>query len=170
MNDDQHGKGYEGPQRTAPYPMSRLAPPYDLVRVAEEIQAADALISAVAGAELDAIAEQIRRLQAQAASVLEAAHREVREEVGIADLELEHDGLFDLDVHSIPARREALAHEHFDLRFLFRARSRTFAASAEVLGAKWCRLADIGGSGTDESVLRAVRKLQARLGTTTKTG
>lgn len=76
MDDDQQGKGYQGPQRTAPYPMSRLAPPYDLVRVAEEIQAADALITAVAGAELDAIAQQIRRLQEQAASVLERARRD----------------------------------------------------------------------------------------------
>lgn len=79
MDDEQHGqhgKGYEGPQRTAPYPMSRLAPAYDLVRVAEEIEAADALIAAVAGAELDAIAEQIRRLQEQAASVLERARRD----------------------------------------------------------------------------------------------
>lgn len=76
MNDDSDGKGYEGPQRSAPYPMSRLAPPFDLVRVAEEIQAADSLITAVASAELDAIAQQIRRLQEQAASVLERAQRD----------------------------------------------------------------------------------------------
>jgi hypothetical protein len=76
VNDDSDGKGYEGPQRSAPYPMSRLAPPFDLVRVAEEIQAADSLITAVASAELDAIAQQIRRLQEQAASVLERAQRD----------------------------------------------------------------------------------------------
>jgi len=77
VNDDSNGngtgEGYKGPQRTAPYPMSRLAPPYDLVRVAEQIQAADTLIAAVASAELDAIAQQIRRLQEQAAEVLERA-------------------------------------------------------------------------------------------------
>jgi 8-oxo-dGTP pyrophosphatase MutT (NUDIX family) len=97
------------------------------------------------------------------ASVLDAARREVLEEVGIAELELDHDGLFDVDVHLIPARREALGHEHFDVRFLFRARSRRFAASSEVLSAKWVPLAEIEGSGTDESVLRAVRKLRRKL-------
>ena len=96
------------------------------------------------------------------ASVLDAARREVLEEVGIADLDMDHDGLFDLDVHLIPARKEALAHEHFDVRYLFRARTRSFAASDEVRGAKWTALADIESSGTDDSVLRAVRKLRRR--------
>jgi len=93
--------------------------------------------------------------------VLEAARREVLEEVGIAALELEREGLFDVDVHAIPARKEALAHEHFDVRFLFRAPSRDFAASSEVLSARWVPLDAIERSGTDESVLRAVRKLRA---------
>lgn len=96
------------------------------------------------------------------ATVLDAARREVLEEVGIAELDMACDGLFDLDVHLIPARKEALAHEHFDVRYLFRARTRSFTASDEVRGAKWAALADIEGSGTDASVLRAVRKLQQR--------
>jgi 8-oxo-dGTP pyrophosphatase MutT (NUDIX family) len=91
-----------------------------------------------------------------------AARREVLEEVGIAELDLEHHGLFDVDVHLIPARKDALAHEHFDARYLFRARTRAFAASDEVKGAKWSSLDAIESSGTDESVLRAVRKLQRR--------
>jgi 8-oxo-dGTP pyrophosphatase MutT (NUDIX family) len=95
-------------------------------------------------------------------TVLDAARREVLEEVGIARLDLDHDGLFDVDVHAIPARKEALAHEHFDVRYLFRARERSFAASSEVRGAKWTALADIESSGTDDSVLRAVRKLRQR--------
>lgn len=94
-------------------------------------------------------------------TALEAARREVLEEVGIADLELDHDGLFDVDVHEIPARKDALAHEHFDVRFLFRAKSRSFVASAEVLSAKWAPLELVERSGTDESVLRALRKLRA---------
>lgn len=98
------------------------------------------------------------------ASVLDAARREVLEEVGIADLALEEAGLFDVDVHAIPARKDALGHEHFDVRFLFRAPSRAFAASAEVLSAKWAPLDEIERSGTDESVLRAVRKLRERAG------
>jgi 8-oxo-dGTP pyrophosphatase MutT (NUDIX family) len=95
-------------------------------------------------------------------TVLDAACREVLEEVGIADLDVAHEGLFDVDVHMIPARKDALAHEHFDVRYLFRARTRAFLASDEVKGAKWSALAAIESSGTDESVLRAVRKLQRR--------
>jgi 8-oxo-dGTP pyrophosphatase MutT (NUDIX family) len=95
-------------------------------------------------------------------SVLDAARREVLEEVGIAELELEQDGPFDVDVHAIPARKEALGHEHFDVRFLFRARSRAFAVSTEVIAAKWVALGEIERSGTDDSVLRAVRKLRER--------
>jgi 8-oxo-dGTP pyrophosphatase MutT (NUDIX family) len=96
------------------------------------------------------------------ASALDAARREVLEEVGIAELALEQHGLFDVDVHAIPARKDALAHEHFDVRFLFRAPSRAFAAGAEVLSARWAKLDEIERSGTDESVLRAVRKLRER--------
>jgi 8-oxo-dGTP pyrophosphatase MutT (NUDIX family) len=92
--------------------------------------------------------------------VLDAARREVLEEVGVDDLELAHDGLFDVDVHLIPARTDAASHEHFDLRFLFRAKTRAFTGSSEVKGVKWSALSDIERSGADESVLRAVRKLQ----------
>jgi 8-oxo-dGTP pyrophosphatase MutT (NUDIX family) len=95
-------------------------------------------------------------------TVLDAARREVLEETGIAELEIDHDGLFDVDVHIIPARKEALAHEHFDVRYLFRARTRAFTASDEVKGAKWSPLAALESAGTDESVLRAVRKLRQR--------
>jgi hypothetical protein len=64
------------PARTSPYPVSRLAPPFDLVDVAREIAAADALVGAVAGEKLGLIADQIRALQAQARAVLEAARRD----------------------------------------------------------------------------------------------
>lgn len=102
-------------------------------------------------------------IESEDQSVLHAAKREVFEEVGIAalDLELERDGVFDVDVHSIPARMTIPGHEHFDLRFLFRARTDAFAASDEVLSARWALLAEIEHSGTDESVLRAVRKLRS---------
>lgn len=72
------GKSHEGPQRTAPYPLSRLSAPHELVSMAEEIAAADAMLSAVVGAELETIARQIRALQQQAAETLERAQRDAR--------------------------------------------------------------------------------------------
>jgi hypothetical protein len=44
--------------------------------MAEEIQAADGMLAAVAGAELEAIAEQIRALRDRAHEVLERARRD----------------------------------------------------------------------------------------------
>lgn len=97
------------------------------------------------------------------ADVLASARREVLEEVGLdaAQLQLAQPGIFDVDVHVIPARRDAPAHEHFDVRFLFRARTRDFAASDEVRGAAWTPLDALATTDTDESVRRAARKLLA---------
>jgi hypothetical protein len=67
---------YEGPARAAPYPMSRMAPSYDLVNVAEQIQKADATLATMTGGKLGLIADQIRRLQEQARTMLEKARRD----------------------------------------------------------------------------------------------
>jgi len=68
--------GYQGSQRTATYPMSRLSAPHDLVETAREIAAAGQVLGAAVGSELEAIAEQIRALQAQAHAALERARRD----------------------------------------------------------------------------------------------
>lgn len=61
--------------RSAPYPMSRLAPRFDLVDIAGEIQRADATVSVVVSAKLDLIRKQILALQEEARAVLDdAAH------------------------------------------------------------------------------------------------
>jgi hypothetical protein len=56
--------------------MSRLAPRFDLVDVARQIQEADTLIGAVAERQLELIAKQIRGLQEEARSVIERARRD----------------------------------------------------------------------------------------------
>lgn len=90
-----------------------------------------------------------------------AARREVLEEVGLDDLELVHDGILDLDVHAIPARPKEPGHAHFDVRFLFRAPSRSLVTSDEVDDARWVPLDEIGDVHGDESVLRAARKIRS---------
>ena len=65
-----------GPQAASPYPLSRLSAKHDLIDVAREIQRADSALAAVAGAQLETIARQIRELQREAARVLEAARRD----------------------------------------------------------------------------------------------
>lgn len=49
-----------------------------------------------------------------------AALREGREESGLRDLTLAARGIFDLDIHAIPAARGEPGHDHFDVRYLAR--------------------------------------------------
>lgn len=94
------------------------------------------------------------------ATLAAAARREVAEEVG-ADLEPPaQDQLFDIDIHTIPPYRDKPAHEHFDVRYCFQARSRLFSASDEVVRAQWVPLSQLAEVTTDRSVLRAAQKLR----------
>ena len=52
-----------------------------------------------------------------------AALREGAEESGLQDLLLEGGGIFDLDIHSIPAGRGEPDHRHFDVRYAARTRA-----------------------------------------------
>lgn len=52
-----------------------------------------------------------------------AALREGHEESGLRDLALLGDGIFDLDVHGIPAAKGEPDHDHFDVRYLARTSS-----------------------------------------------
>ena len=94
------------------------------------------------------------------ATLAAAARREVAEEVG-ADLEpVLQDPLFDIDIHTIPPYRDKPAHEHFDVRYCFQARSRRFSASDEVVRAQWVPLSELAEVTSDRSVLRAALKLR----------
>lgn len=64
---------YTGPSALAPYAMSRLAPHYELVNLAHEIEKADAQVATMTGGKLLLIAEQIRALQDKAKELLEKA-------------------------------------------------------------------------------------------------
>ncbi|HCP46259.1 MAG TPA: NUDIX hydrolase [Deltaproteobacteria bacterium] len=92
-----------------------------------------------------------------------AARREVREETGLVTLQrLSGPGtLLDLDIHPIPAhpKRDEPAHEHFDMRILFRAGSEELRPGDDAADARWVPLGDVEKSGTDESVQRALSKL-----------
>lgn len=93
-----------------------------------------------------------------------AAQREVAEEVGVALESPVATSIFDVDIHAIPARTAEPQHEHFDVRFCFRASSLAFTTSEEVVDTRWVELQHIDQVTADESVLRAVRKLRAYRG------
>jgi len=101
--------------------------------------------------------------EAQDHDVFSAGLREVEEEIGTTELSLVHPSLFDLDIHSIPARGNAPEHEHFDLRTLWRATSWKLRAGSDALACRWVALDEVTHQDSDESVMRAVKKLQSRL-------
>lgn len=93
-------------------------------------------------------------------TILDAARREVLEEVGLEDFEEALSPLFDVDIHDIPARKAEPAHQHFDLRFLFVSKTRAARETDEIGGMRWVPLQDLSTVTTDESVLRAARKIR----------
>jgi len=62
---------HKGPERSAPYPVSRMAPAIELVDLAKEIDQADNMLSNIAHGKLAVIADQIKALQSQARTILE---------------------------------------------------------------------------------------------------
>lgn len=88
-----------------------------------------------------------------------AAIREVEEETGLRQLKAIGAGLFDVDIHTIPARKADPEHAHFDARILLQARSFDFQAGSDALAAKWVPLNEINAIESDASVMRAVGKL-----------
>jgi 8-oxo-dGTP pyrophosphatase MutT (NUDIX family) len=99
-------------------------------------------------------------------SVETAARREVFEETGIRNLKklATWSGLFDIDIHTIPANpaRGEPEHEHFDLRMAFMASRNQLETSSEVLEARWVPFNEVAGLGSDDSVIRCVQSLHRR--------
>jgi 8-oxo-dGTP pyrophosphatase MutT (NUDIX family) len=98
-------------------------------------------------------------IELEDSSCQSAAAREVREETGVSELELLQPGIFDVDVHSIPATPKEGAHAHFDVRYVFRATSDQLTASEEVKAARWVELAAVASLNSEESIARGVRAL-----------
>ena len=94
---------------------------------------------------------------------LDVALREGLEESGLPTLEPLDAGLpFDLDIHVIPARRDEQEHEHFDVRYAFRAPHREVVVSDESHDLAWVPIPDLPSYTADASVLRMARKWLTR--------
>ena len=88
-----------------------------------------------------------------------AALREAREECGLASLRFAAPGIYDVDVHPIPARPGEPAHDHYDVRFAFEADpAEPLVVNAESQEVAWIALDALDAYGVDESVLRLARK------------
>ena len=104
-------------------------------------------------------------VEAGDANVTAAARRELAEEVGLEQLALEHPGIFDLDVHAIPALGGEPMHEHFDVRYLFTSRSDADPAASDdpTRPMRWSSFEEAVSLGIDASLERALRKAKQRL-------
>jgi 8-oxo-dGTP pyrophosphatase MutT (NUDIX family) len=97
-------------------------------------------------------------------SCLGAARRELWEETGVSELGLLEPGIFDVDVHAIPATPKEGAHAHFDVRYAFQAPTDRLTLSDETTGdevkvARWVELGAVAALNPEESIARCVRAL-----------
>jgi 8-oxo-dGTP pyrophosphatase MutT (NUDIX family) len=87
------------------------------------------------------------------------ALREALEETGVAGLSRIGEDIFDLDIHKIPARGKTPAHEHFDVRFAFRANgSEAYVVSEESHDLAWVPLEELEKLTRETSLLRMREK------------
>jgi 8-oxo-dGTP pyrophosphatase MutT (NUDIX family) len=99
----------------------------------------------------------------------ETALRELEEETGIRGHVAKSyfgasrfDVPFDLDIHSIPARKTEPQHLHFDARFLVLEDSRrSIPENSEGNRVKWWPLEELHQATQEESILRMVRVVRA---------
>jgi ADP-ribose pyrophosphatase YjhB (NUDIX family) len=96
-------------------------------------------------------------------TVLKAARREACEESGLRSVLPLSAEIFDIDIHSIPARGDEPAHLHYDVRFLFVAdAAEPLVASEESNRVAWIQLAELESASAEPSLLR-MRAKTARL-------
>jgi 8-oxo-dGTP pyrophosphatase MutT (NUDIX family) len=91
-----------------------------------------------------------------------AALREGAEESGLRDLELVSAGIFDLDVHAIPASKGEPDHQHFDLRYIARTVSpdAVMMQESESIDLAWVPLDEAITRMNEHGSTRAIRKIE----------
>jgi 8-oxo-dGTP pyrophosphatase MutT (NUDIX family) len=92
-------------------------------------------------------------------TLLVTAAREASEECGIRVKSLSK-GIFDLDVHTIPAKDDVPAHLHYDFRYIFVAdpNAPKNINAAEVNAAQWVDLEHIMQKNIEQSIRRMILK------------
>lgn len=94
--------------------------------------------------------------------LIAAARREAAEECGLTDLTLAQETPFDLDIHTIPARKDEPDKLHFDVRFLFTTTQTELLLSDESNSVYWLPISELRQRlpmGVSNS--RMIRQLEA---------
>ncbi len=96
------------------------------------------------------------------ADVLAVALREAREETGLRGIRPLSRAIFDVDIHTIPARGHEPEHEHFDVRFLLLAdEEEPLCLSRESRQLAWVAMAELECLANERSILRMREKSRA---------
>ncbi|MBC3786955.1 NUDIX hydrolase [Spirosoma utsteinense] len=96
--------------------------------------------------------------------VAAVALREAQEETGLTSLQLVEDAtgnvpVFDVDIHTIPARGDIPEHLHYDIRFLVEANpEEAFGFSDEIKNIRWFSAKEAISYADSESISRMARK------------
>lgn len=97
------------------------------------------------------------------------AHRELSEETGLAECTVVGEGIFDIDIHAIPARPRSAnqssppdgVHFHFDVRYAFQASPGTeLVVSHESHAVRWFPLTEVPRVTSEVAILRMLHKWQ----------
>jgi len=93
-------------------------------------------------------------------NVLRVALREAEEETGVKNLSVLKQGIFDLDIHIIPDRKDFPQHLHYDIRYLIQANDADeLIVSEESHDVKWISLDELENYNNETSILRLKQKL-----------
>lgn len=93
-------------------------------------------------------------------NVLRVARREAEEETGLLHFKTLSEIPFDVDIHTIPARKDFPEHLHYDIRFLLEADvNERIIVSEESHDVKWVALDELEKFTLERSVLRMKEKL-----------
>ncbi len=92
-------------------------------------------------------------------NVYEVALKEAEEESGLIGFSRIGSGIFDIDIHPIPARKTEPEHLHYDVRYLLRVGKETaYTVSEESHDLAWVTLDGVVKLTTEESMMRMVKK------------
>jgi len=95
--------------------------------------------------------------------LVNVALAEAQEESGIEKIAMLSNDIFDIDRHSIPARRNEPEHFHYDFRFAMRSTEHdNYIVSDESHDLRWIEITRLASRVSDESVLRMGQKWLSR--------
>jgi 8-oxo-dGTP pyrophosphatase MutT (NUDIX family) len=92
-------------------------------------------------------------------NIYRVALREAQEETGLQHIKLLKEDIFDIDIHTIPARKDFPTHLHFDVRFIFEAsQADALILTEESHELQWVALHDLDTFTDNSSILRMKAK------------